>query len=109
MLVYLILAVTGSFVFSIKDSFRFDIPNPPGRVLGGYFSSTDHAVDWLAENITAVGKARSPVPLRNGFLRVFTLAGISIAAVCFIRLYFKEIKKDNSLIIKTNVPLKLRI
>ena len=54
---YLVLAVMGTFTFSMNITFCFDVldGNLPGS--GGFFTSINHAIDCLAENTITTGKA----------------------------------------------------
>ena len=110
-LAYLILAVPGSFVFSMGESFYIDSLNKKSLGADVFFSSMSHAVDWLSEDAAVIGKAYrySNSRLRYGLLRAFASVGICIATVYFARSCLQAIKKDNSFIAKSDIPLKLLI
>ena len=110
-LAYLILAIICSFTFSTSQSFSYDKSNKDILRSEIYISSIAHTIDWLAEDTPTISKAYkySNSPLRNGLLRVFIFAGTIGIAVFLAKSNFK-IRKDHSFpILKTLVPLKLRI
>ena len=110
-LVYLILAVTGSFAFSTGEAFRFNEINKD--ILGSkiYFSSIVHTVDWLAEDTPIISKAYkySNSPLRSGLLRFSAFTGITGLAIYPVKSNFKINKNDIFPAIRNLVPLKLLI
>ena len=109
-LVYLILAILGSFTLSDKTFHFVDF----GRdILGssGFFSSTTLTADWLIEDAPTISKAYrfSNPSLRNGLPRVFNLAGITGITKFHVKSNVKIDKSDYFPIAKNLVPLKLRI
>ena len=111
LLVYLILAIMGSFAFSTDMSFSYEITSNDFLGSSCNISSISHAIDWLAEDTPIISKAHkySNAPLRNGLFRVFTFAGIIGIAMFLTKSNFIVNKNDNFRIIKNLVPLKLRI
>ena len=115
-LLYLMVAVPGSFAFSLAE---IDFPGTyfdsdklhAGTLDSGDYSVISPAFDWMAEDTTTINKASkdSSLPLRNGLVRIFTLWGIHIAAVSFTEQFLEIIKKSGSIAIKNNLPLMLRI
>ena len=111
LMVYLILAMIGSFALSTGKDFRnadFD-KNIPGS--NCYISSIALTIDWLAEDTPTVSNVHnySNPSLRNGLLRVFTLTGIIGITVFLAKSNFKINKNNNFPTIKNLVPFKLRI
>ena len=111
LLVYLILAVIGSLAISTGEAFCFRDSDRGNLGSSSFFSPIGYAVDWLAEDIPAISKAHgySFSLLRNGFLRVFVLAGALGIAIYLGKSNFKIIINDNIPIIKDIFLLKLRI
>ena len=109
--IYLILALTGSFVISISESFCVDYLNANKLDSFGFFSIINHNVDWLAEDTATIGNAygNSFFPLYNGLLRALLFAGIPAAAICVSGSRFHLIKNDRISHLKNNILLKLRI
>ena len=109
LLVFLMLAMIGSFAFSTNEVLNNSDTDKLGPA--GFFSSADLNFDWLAENTTTIRKAirYSSLPLRNGFFRVFASILICSTAMCLIRPHYLSIKNDNTIIFKNNILLKLRI
>ena len=111
LLVYLILALIGSSAISAGEAFWVEHTNNDSMSSGRHFSSIDYTIDWLAGNVITIRKARgySNSPLRNGLLRVITLAGTIAIAIYLVGANLKIIKNDNIPILKNLVLLKLRI
>ena len=111
LLVYLMLAIIGSFAFSICQDFSFETANKDTLGSGNNISSVTHAIDWLAEDTLIVSKAHkfSNSTVRNGLLRIFTLAGIITIAMIPAQSNLRKYKNNNFPEIKNLVPLKLRI
>ena len=110
-MVYLILAIIGSFAFSTSQAFPLEKSDKD--ILGSniYFTAIDRSVDWLAADTPSVSKSNrySTSPLRTILLRVFTLAGIINIAMFIAKANYKTNKNNNFPLIKNLVPLKLRI
>ena len=111
LLVYLVLAITGSFVFSIGQDFSYEKTNKDILRSGNNISSITHTIDWLAEDTPIIGKAHRffNTQLRNGLLRVFILVGIINIAMFPAKSNLRTYKKDSFPVIKNLIPLKLRI
>jgi len=111
LLAYLIFALIGSSAVSAGKALCFEHSNNDSMGSGGYFSTIDHAVDWLAENVITVKKARSYSNSlsQNGLFRVFILAGTIAIAMYLAGENLKIIKNDNISILKNHVLLNLRI
>ena len=110
-LVYLILAIIGSFILSTDKPFQFVNFNKDSLGARSYFSSITLAVDWMVENSPTISKAHrySNPHLRNGFLRVFTLVGIIGIAIFSAKSNCKINKNKNYPLMKNPILLKLRI
>jgi uncharacterized membrane protein YkvI len=110
-LMCLIIAVIGSFTVSTCETFYFNKINKNSLGSSSFFSSVGHAVDWLAEDITTIGKTNrhSSSQLRGGLLSVFAITVITGAAMNLVKSNLKIIKKNNIPIIKNLIVLKLRI
>ena len=110
LLACLMLALIGSSVISTGEAFRFEYSNNDSMYSGRYFSSINHTVDWLAEEILTLRKARgySNSMLRKKLLCVFTFAGTIAIAIHLAEASLKT-KNDNTTIVKNPVLLKLRI
>ncbi|MCL1927360.1 MAG: hypothetical protein FWG07_01015 [Treponema sp.] len=111
LLVYLILAITGSFAFSTGQSFSYEKINNDILGSGRNISSITHIIDWLAEDTPVISKAHkySNTPLRSGLLRIFTLTGTIGIAMFLVKSNFSMIKNTTFLTVNYLVPLKLRI
>ena len=111
LLLYLMLSIEGSMVFSANEAFGFADSDTGKQAAAGFFLSIAHTVDWLAEDSATIGKAKghSTSVLRNVLLRVFISLSVYFAVVCFARLYVLQIKNDNTQIYKNNILFKLRI
>ena len=111
LLAYLILAIIGSFAFAAGQAFSYEKSDRDFLGSNSYFSSIVHTIDWLAEDTPAISNAykNSNSPLRNGLLRVFTLAGITGITVFLAKSNFKININENFPVIKNLFPLKLRI
>ena len=111
LMVYLALAIIGSFAFSIGQTFSFERLDKNTLSSSINIFSTAHTIDWLAEDIPSISKAYkySNSPNRNSLLRIFTLPGIISTAVFFAKSDFKKNNNDNFPKITKLVPLKLRI
>jgi hypothetical protein len=109
--VYLMLAIMGTFIFSMVENLDFPEMDKDQTVSGGFFTSIEYTIDWLIEDITIISKAggHSFSPLRNGTLRMFMLFSIQTVGIFLVQLLLKKIKIDNSSILKNTIPLKLRI
>ena len=109
LLAYLVLAVPGSLVFSVGESFCVDNLDTDSLGADVFFSSISHTVDWLAED-TTIGKAQySSSRLRYGLLRELDFVGICITALYFARSYLQLIKNDNVFTARNHIPLILRL
>ena len=110
-LVYLVLAITGSYTFLPDEAFCSASLKTDRLGAPGFLSSIAYAVHWVAEDPSVTGKAHEQLlsVLRNGFFRIFILAGIYAAAIFFARSFFPAMKNDNTLIKKKSILLKLRI
>lgn len=111
-LVYLIIAVIGSFTISLVESVCFDSPcRDDSLSSNNYLSSIIHTIDWVAENITTIGKVHrfSSSQSRNVFARLFLLLGSFIGVIYPEKILCKIIKTDNNTGIKKQILLKLRI
>ena len=110
-LVYLILAIMGSFTFTAGQTNSYEQTNKDILGSNSYFSSIALTIDWLAEDVLIIGKAHkhSNSPLRNGLLRVFTLTGVIGIIMFMAKSGFTIDKNDNYPTIKNLVQLKLRI
>jgi len=83
LLAYLVLALTGSSAISAGESLCFEYSNNGSLSSNRYFSSTGHAIDWLAADILTTGKTGGcsySLP-RNRLLTVITSAGTIAAAL----------------------------
>ena len=111
LLVYLVLSIIGSFVFSIGQDFSYETTNKD--ILGSVnnISSISHTIDWLAEDTPVISKAHkfSNTTVRDGLLRLFVPAGIINIAMFSAQSNVKTYKNNNFPKIKNLVPLKLRI
>ena len=110
-MVYLILAIIGSFTLSLSQAFSYEKKNRDILESGGYFSSIALTIDWLAEDTLTISKAHrnSNSLFRICLLRVFTLTGIAGIAMFLAKSNLKINKNDNITIINNLIPLKLRI
>jgi hypothetical protein len=110
---YLALAVTGTFAFSIAETFDagFGELENNWRGSGGFLSSMDHALDWLITDSTVIGRARgfSTSPMRNGALRIFMPPGLHNDGAYSACLSVPVINKQQVPAIKNTILLKLRI
>ena len=102
LLVYLVLAITGSFAFQMREAFCFDKLNTNRLNSAFFLSSIVHTVEWLAENT-------SNSALRNGYLCLFLFAGIQAATIKIARSYLLVMKNDDTSIIRNTNLIKLRI
>ena len=111
LMVYLVLAIIGSFAFSAGQTFSYVKSDKDVLSSNIYFSSINHVVDWLAEDTPIVSKAQrnSNSPLRICLLRIFTITGIISIAMLFAKSNVKINKNNNFLTVNYLVPLKLRI
>ena len=110
-LVYLILAILGSFALSTDKPFYSVDINKDSLGSGSYFPLTAFTVDWVVENSPTISKAHrySNHPLRNGFLRVFTSLGVIGIAIFSVKSNCKINKNKNYPLMKNPILLKLRI
>jgi hypothetical protein len=111
LLMYLILALIYSSVFSASEAFRFESLNNDSLCSSGYFSVISNNIDWLAEEVITLKKANgqsNSLP-RNRLLRILTFAGIISIAMYLVETKQKKIKNDYIPIIKNLVTLNLRI
>jgi hypothetical protein len=108
---YLVLALIGSAAISAGEAFYLENSNDDNLSSGRYFSSINHNIDWLTENVLTLRKDRgySNSLLRNRLLRILTFSGIFSIALYLVGANLKIIKNDNIHIIKNLVSLKLRI
>jgi len=111
LLAYLALALIGSSAISAGEAFCFDYSNNDSICSGRYFSSISHTFDRLAGDILTIRKTNdfSNSLLRSKSLRVFTLAGITAAAIYLVGANLQTINKDNNPTIKKIIFLRLRI
>jgi len=103
--VYLMFALMGSLALSIDETFYFNTDKSSINS-GVYFGTTNHAVDWLAEDNTIRRANRNTSSALRG---IFMLAGITIAAFCINTSSFLPVKNRQISITKNTVLLKLRI
>ena len=110
-MVYLMLAVIGSFVFSADQALLYEKSDKDTLGSSRYFSSITNTVDWLAENSPTISKVHkySNSLLSGGLLRVFVLAGLIGMALFLAKSNFKKNTNNYLSIVKKLVPLKLRI
>jgi hypothetical protein len=110
---YLILAIIGSFSFSIGSDYFYFYYNNNNNLFGTniYTFSKNNTVDWEAEDTNTIiktNRARNS-HFRNAIIRVLTIAGIIITAVYFSKSYFRILKDNYIPITKNQILLKLRI
>jgi hypothetical protein len=107
----LIFVIIIAFTISTSEASIFGYSNKDIIGTGRYCESISHAVDFLAEDTTTIGKDLrfTNSPLRNGLLRVFTLAGTIAIAPYLAGANIKAIKNDAILLTKNHIFLKLRI
>jgi hypothetical protein len=107
----LVIAIFGTFAFSITE-----IPNtieltgnkPYSK---GIFSPVDHTIDWLAEDIPTVGRTNktSSSAMRNGLPRLLIPVEIHSSAEYLIAFCIHMTKSDYFHNNKNTIQLNLRI
>ena len=110
LLIYLTLALVGSFTLSTGETYYSDNYSAGRRDSTG-FTIINYAFDCLAENAGSFIYAYriSNLSSHNGILRIFMLAGLSAAILCFSLFPFYKIKNNNIFNYKNIILLKLRI
>jgi hypothetical protein len=111
LLPYLILAILGSFFFSIDSSYYHS--NFSNNIFGAniYAVSTINSVDWEAEDAaTIINKNGYRNSYSSNFiLRVLTITGIFNTTVHFAKSCFIILKNYYIPITKNQILIKLRI
>jgi len=107
---YLMFALMGSLALSINETFYSVSLDKNSINSDAYFTVTNYAVDWLAEDTNTVRRAnKNTSSSHNGLLRVFMFAGISFTAFCITKSPFLSIKNRQATNTKNTILLKLRI
>ena len=111
LIIYLILAITGSFAFTLGEFLCSTGSGTDNMGSGRFFSSISHTIDWLAEDSPAISKANrySNNSMNTGMLRVFVFAGLFGITMILTKSKIKININNNFLNRKNNIPLKLRI
>jgi hypothetical protein len=108
---YMVLAMMGTFIFVLVES--FPEVNLAGDEIteGNNFSSIDYAIDCLSESGSLTGKTGRHLffPARNDFLCISTPAELQNSETFFSRLSLRTIEETNHLNKKSSISLKLRI
>ena len=112
LMIYLIFAVPGIFVFSIAETIRLD-DTIGNRTDAGVNSPLKEFTmdDWTAVEVIQITKTRdtSSSSFRNEIIRELTLSGANISAASYKKSYFPAKITENDNIVKNNIPLKLLI
>ena len=108
---YLVIAVTGAFVFSAVEALHFF--ENKGKLVNsdGFFSSISRAIDCLAENTVTIDRANrhSSTSLRSGCLRTIVLSNIQNAGTYFAGSSLQTANEYYVPIPKDVILIKLRI
>ena len=109
--VYLVIAIMGTCAFSAALAFAFDEWESGRRLTDSFFTSTDHAVDWLAVEPHTVSRAKGqqPSPMRNGALRICMPLEAQQAGALFAESSLNAIINIYHFNFKNAILLKLRI
>jgi hypothetical protein len=107
----LVIAIFGTFAFSITE-----IPNTQGLTGNkpyskGIFSTVDHTIDWLAEDTPTVGRTNKTLfpAMRNALSRLLMPVEIHSAAEYPIAFSIHTAKSNYSHNNKNTIQLNLRI
>jgi hypothetical protein len=108
---YLILAILGSFSFSISESYCYESFNKESSKVNSYIYSTSYTIDWIAEDTNTIVKTKIQrnSNFRIGLLREFVITGTVIASMRFLVSYYRTLENNYIPIIKNQILLKLRI
>ena len=105
---YLLLAIIGSYTFSIHESFNLDKNK---LNFDTYFTSFNYSVDWIAGETTTIRKASrdSSFIIRNGLIRIFLYFGVPMTAIYLTGTHMQQIKNYITSDLKDSILIKLRI
>jgi len=106
---YLVIAVTGVFVFTA------DVPiynfESKAAFSGGFFSSVNHAADCLAEPAVTISRANrcSSAPMCSGWQRIFLPSGMRNTGTYLTGVSIQTADEYLVPIQKNTILIKLRI
>ena len=106
---YLVIAVTGAFAFSVAEPFQnFKTKD---TFSGGFLSSVNHAADCIAETTVTINRAdrRSSAPLCGGWQRIFLPSGMRNTGIYLTGVSIQTADEYLVPIQKNAVLIKLRI
>ena len=106
---YLVIAVTGAFVFSAAEPFQnFDSKD---MFSGGFLSSVSHSADCLAETTVTINRVNvhSSAPLCSGWQRIFLPSGIQNTGTYLTGVSIQTADEYLVPIQKNAILIKLRI
>ena len=110
LLIYIALAVPGSFAFSMLESFHLEETAENRENFNGNHTLKAYTMDWTTVTIAPITRIREPSSQhRSGLSQHFIYATVCFKALCFEKPYFQFTQKNNILISKNNIPLKLLI
>ncbi|MCL2138013.1 MAG: hypothetical protein FWH41_00600 [Treponema sp.] len=108
---YLLIAIIGSFTFSMYNSSCFNSIDEKKYNSGIYIASQNHTVDWLAEetNTIRIANGESSFIFRNGLMRIFLFIGLFVIFIFITKNQLQSLKKGKTSNYKNYILIKLRI